>query len=153
MARPDHTRRRISHVSHLVGRFEQLAKLDIRNSDPCPGPASPRPASHHGDKPWISHERRSFSLSALSGPVDSQSPPAREPLRKRHRDLSFAFPPEASPLDETASIYQDAFENLASPFRQKPEEQIVPKPERPPSSQDLRKRLKDENEARQTLQV
>ena len=67
MVRPDTARRR---VSNLVGRFEQLAQTPpIRFSDPSPpesiSPTSPRPASHHGEKFWQQHERRTFSLSSL----------------------------------------------------------------------------------------
>ena len=74
MARPETTRRR---VSTLVGRFEQLTGTQltpVRNSDPNPqaSPTSPRPASHHGDKPWQQHERRNFSLSALETSIETR---------------------------------------------------------------------------------
>ncbi|THY38691.1 hypothetical protein D6C99_08966 [Aureobasidium pullulans] len=63
MARPDTTKRR---VSNLVGRFEQLAQAaPIRETSDPTSPTSPRPASHHGEKSWLQHERRSLSLSSM----------------------------------------------------------------------------------------
>ncbi|KAI5206769.1 hypothetical protein E4T39_02378 [Aureobasidium subglaciale] len=63
MARTEAAKRR---VSNLVGRFEQLAQsIPIQEYQGPISPTSPRPASHHGEKVWLQHDRRSQSLSSM----------------------------------------------------------------------------------------